>query len=254
MSTSLRPSSSSSPQEFSSSGSIASQFSAGPHKWLRLLLAGAICYLVLLPLWLVSLRFLAAFSGMIAGFFYHLFDAGVATVIDGKLIKVVVTAARGSGFEGQSASTALQIDRVTYGLPMLVALVLITRSSIASKLKSLGLGVGLMLLMTVLAVMLFIKMSAMHVEDQISGSIDRTAFFFYLFHGYAFSQPVVAVLIWAGLLLTGALRPKPESTSVADAGAARVRNRNALCACGSGRKYKKCCGRSPASKARAAAR
>jgi len=234
------------------------QFSAGRHKLVRLLLVGFVCYLLLLPLWWYSLEVLSSIAGNIAGFGYHFLNASVSTVAEGKLVKVLVAATRGSGFEGQTASTELQIDRITYGIPMLLALILITRSSIGSKLRSLGLGLTLMLLLTIIAVMLFAKMSAMHVEDQVSGSIDRTGFFFYLFHGYAFSQPVVAVLIWVGLLLTGTLR-KPASIEARsgtnkNGSNKNARGRNALCACGSGRKYKKCCGRGPASKARAAAR
>src|SRR5262249_29994797 len=141
MSTSHRQSSSSFPQESSSSGSIALQFSAGRHKLVRLLLVGFVCYLLLLPLWWISLEVLSSITGNIAGFLYHLLNSSVSTLVEGKLVKVVVAATRGSGFEGQTASTELQIDRITYGIPMLLALILITRGSIASKLRSLGLGV-----------------------------------------------------------------------------------------------------------------
>lgn len=183
------------------------QFSVGPHKWLRLLLLGAGCYLVLLPLWWYSLDVLTWAAGGVAGAVYHFFDPNVSVVTEGRLAKFYVSPPPGSGFNAPLAS-ALQIDRVTYGLPMLIALVLITSAPWIARLRALALGLLIMFCATVAAIMLFGKMQSLHVEDQIAAAVDRTSFFFYLFHGYAFLQPVVAVVIWLVMLLTGFLRDK----------------------------------------------
>jgi hypothetical protein len=42
----------------------------------------------------------------------------------------------------------------------------------------------------------------------------RAGFFYYTFHGYAFSQPILAVALWIGLVMLGLFReeraPEPK--------------------------------------------
>jgi hypothetical protein len=158
-------------------------------------------------------------------------------------LNVVVTAAPDTGFGGQTHTLPLRIDTITYGIPMLVALVAATRAdSLAAKGRALGLGLGVMLLLTVPAVMAWVALASVQLDDRVANASGmpgsgRSGFLFYAFHGYAFSQPVVAVGVWMALLMLGLFkkkkRPDPPAVSV---------TRNAPCPCGSGRKYKRCCG------------
>jgi len=72
----------------------------------------------------------------------------------------------------------------------------------------------------------------------VRGSGDTSGFLFDALHGYAFSQPVVAVAVWLALIMFGSFKggPKQKTPAVEIP-------RNAACPCGSGRKYKRCCGR-----------
>ncbi len=136
------------------------------------------------------------------------------------------------------------MDTITYGLPMLVALVLVTGAhSLRAKLQALLIGVLVMCLLTVPVVMLWAKLTSLEMEEKIaqanmSTSGDRSSFLFYALHGYAFSQPVMAVIAWLGLMMLGVFKgkkiEKTPSLHIA---------RNAPCPCGSGRKYKRCCGK-----------
>jgi hypothetical protein len=218
-------------------------FDIGRHKWLRLLLASVALYLVLLPLWWYSLEWLASLTGAAANFVYGLFDPDVSITPRGNTVAVEVTATAASGFGGQKHSSAVRLSTVTYGLPMLLALVLVTRAdSILAKLRALGAGALVMILLTIPAVMAWAKLTSLQLYDEIAremgGNVRGSDFIYYGFHGYAFSQPVVAVLVWLALMAVGLFRRKPRR----EAAVARVA-RNALCPCGSGRKYKKCCGR-----------
>jgi len=120
---------------------------------------------------------------------------------------------------------------------MLAALVIVTSAdSIRAKIKSLLVGIGVMVVLTVPAVMATAKLTSLEV-DELSGGGDKSSVLFDIMHGYAFSQPVVAVVVWWSLMLLGLFKESPKQTpSVAVA-------RNAACPCGSGRKYKRCCGR-----------
>lgn len=215
----------------------------GGHRWLRLLLLGTALYLVLLPIWWYALDGLAAMAAVAADWIYHFFEPRMSISADGKLVKVVVRAGEQSGFAGQSHNTALRMDTVTYGLPMLVALIVVTRAdSLGAKLRALATGTLVMTLLAVPAVILWAKTTSLQLDEKIafalaSGGGDRSSFFYYAFHGYAFSQPVVAVAIWIGLIMLGLFKDKASPPEVIIAV-----SRNAACPCGSGRKYKRCCG------------
>ena len=240
MSTSLKPSSSLSQPQFSSSGSIGLRFNIGEHRWVRLLLATIGLYLILLPIWWYALDLLAALAAAIAGAVYHFFDPAVSITSASKTITVLVSPPSGSGF--QVTSLSLRLDRCTYGLPMLAALILVTRAdSWRNKLRAFVLGVGVMTLFTIPAVMFWAKLASLQLEDQLAGAGNRSGFFYYAFHGYAFSQPVLAVLIWFALMMLGFFQTSPEASS--DQKPQRTISQNEPCPCGSRRKYKRCCGR-----------
>ena len=220
-----------------------SPFDIGRHKWLRLLLVTAALYLVLLPLWWYALDALAWLTGSAAHFIYGLFDPDVSITPRGNTVAVEVTATAASGYGGQKHSSAVRLSTVTYGLPMLLALVLATRAdSVLAKLRALAAGALVMILLTIPAVMAWAKLTSLQLYDEIARetgwSAQGSGFIYYSFHGYAFSQPVVAVLVWLALLGLGLFRDKPARKPVVT----RVA-RNAMCPCGSGRKYKRCCGR-----------
>src|SRR2546425_4686160 len=237
MSTSLKPSSSSFQQPYSSSGSNDSLFNIGSRRWIRLLFLTLVLYLVFLPLWWYSLQMLATVSGVVANWIYGLFDPRVAINPDGRVVRVFVTTSAIG--EAQSASSGLRLDTVTYGLPMLAALVIVTRAdSILAKVRALLIGLAVMLVLTVPAVLAWAKLTSLEIDQKTAfGGGDRSSLLFYAFHGYAFSQPVVAVAIWLALMMLGLFkaRPKRETPVIAI-------HRNAPCPCGSGRKYKRCCG------------
>ena len=218
-------------------------FDIGKHKWLRLLLLAIGLYLVLLPIWWYTLDTLASLTGVAANLIYKLFDPNVSITPRGNTIAVDVTATAASGFGGQKHSSALRLSTVTYGLPMLLSLVLVTRAdSILAKLRALAAGLLVMVLLTIPAVMAWAKLTSQQLYDEIAremgGGAPGSDFIYYSFHSYAFSQPAIAVIVWLALLALGLFREKPRQ----EIARARV-GRNALCPCGSGRKYKKCCGR-----------
>lgn len=199
---------------------------------------------MLVPWW-YSLDLLAMISAILANPLYGFFDPLVSINWSGKNINVFATAGAETGFGGQVHSSSLRMDTITYGLPMLVALVAVTSAgSLKTKIQALLVGLILMLALTVPAVMLWAKMTSLQLDDRITQyaiarSGNRSNFFYYAFHGYAFSQPVVAVGIWLSLLTLGFFKERPGKQ-----GALPVEiHRNAPCPCGSGRKYKRCCAR-----------
>jgi SEC-C motif len=204
----------------------------GNHKW-RLLLAVAL-YLAFLPLWWYSLGLIAIASGPLANLIYGFFDPRVSIYSDGRVLGFLVTV------EGaQPHASGLRLDLVTYGMPMLAALIIATRAdTLLLKVRALVVGLALMAALVVPAAMAWAKLTSLEIDDQISPGSGRAGFLFLAFHGFAFSQPVVATGVWLGMLMLGTFKQKqkPESltTSV---------GRNAPCPCGSGRKYKRCCGR-----------
>ena len=235
-----RPSSSSSQLPSSSSGSTESLLGLGTHKWLRLLFVVVALYLLFLPIWWYSVEFLSVILAACADPIYRLFDSTVTIRPSGRLIDFYVTSsAQGAS---QAHSSALKADTITYGIPMVIALSIATRAdSILAKFRAVAVGTLLMLAVSVPFVMVWAKMTSLQLEEQtsIAGARGaRSTFLYFAFHGYAFSQPVVAVGIWLGMFLLGVFRKRQseETPSVAV-------SRNAPCPCGSGRKYKRCCGR-----------
>jgi hypothetical protein len=208
------------------------------------LLAAVGLYLLFLPLWWYSLPLLTTFSAFFADLMYHFFDPQVVIKAAGRMINFTVTAPEASGFGGQTYDTGLQMDTLSYGLPVLVALVAVTSAdSLRARLQALLIGIGVLSVLTVPVVMLWAKLASLEMEEKIAqanlnASGDRSSFLFYGLHGYAFSQPVLAVLIWIGMILLGLFKGKVKEKT-ANAPIAR----NAACPCGSGRKYKRCCGR-----------
>jgi hypothetical protein len=95
------------------------------------------------------------------------------------------------------------------------------------------------------AVMVWAKMTNLQLEEQILATTVRSTggrsnFMFYAFHGYAFSQPVLAVAIWLGLIMLGQFKAGTKPKEMPKV--APVTARNVPCPCGSGLKYKRCCG------------
>jgi len=196
-----------------------------------------VLYLAFLPLWWYSLQPLAAVSGAAANIIYRLFDSRISIVADGRVVRVLVAASHNPGAQPQSS--ALRLDTVTYGLPMLAALVIVTRAdSKRRKLLALSAGLGVMVALTVPVVMAFAKLTSLEADELGSGPGTNSSVMFDAMHGYAFSQPDVAVVIWLPLMMLGGFRDRASQNAPAAAIA-----RNAACPCGSGRKYKRCCGR-----------
>jgi len=244
MSTLPKQLSSSSQQDFSFSGSNDLPLSIGGHRWIRLLLLAPILYLALLPVWFFALDGLAHFAATCAHFIYHFFDPQIVISPDGTNVRVIVTATQLSGFGGQTHSSGVRIDTITYGLPMLAALVIATRAdSVRAKVRALIAGLLAMTIMTVPAIMMWAKLTSLELDDLIeqatvSGWGNRSGSLYYIFHGYAFSQPIVVVAVWFALMMFGLFREHPKRRL-----RAKSTPRNAPCPCASGRKYKRCCGR-----------
>lgn len=191
-------------------------------------------YLVFLPFWWYSLDLVATVAGPLANWIYGFFDSRVSIYADGQVLRILVT-----GVGAQPVATGLRLDLVTYGLPMLAALVIATRAdSILLKVRGLIIGIAIMLALVVPAAMAWARLTCLQIDDQMDPGSGRAGFLFLAFHGFAFSQPVLAIALWLGMLMLGTFKRRqkrePTATSV---------GRNAPCPCGSGRKYKRCCGR-----------
>ena len=218
-------------------------FSIGTHKWLRLLFFASVIYIALVPVWLYALDAVSWLAANCANWIYHLVDSQVAINSDGKVVRVFVTAPAESVLAGKVNESALRMDAATYGLPMLAALIAVTRAdSLVAKARAMTIGLSAMTALTVPIVLLWAKLAALEMAKDLADATythsgDRSSFFFYVFHGLAFSQPVVAVAFWMGLLMLGAFRNKPAPEPKVFTAA-----RNALCPCGSGQKFKRCCG------------
>jgi len=205
-------------------------FGISGHKWLRLFALALTLYIAILPLWYFSLGVISAAAGTCASWIYAVFDARVALSPRDRLVQLVLN--------GRLQSNGLRVDLLTCGLPMLIALVIVTRSiSLVAKLRALAIGSGVIFVLTVCAMMAWAKMTSLQIEQQAAPGSDESSFIFLAFHGYAFSQPAIAVLIWLTLIGIGLFKAKPKQGGI---GAVA---RNASCTCGSGRKYKRCCGR-----------
>jgi hypothetical protein len=205
-------------------------FGISGHKWLRLFALALALYILILPLWWYSLGAISAVAGTCASWIYTFFDARVAISPRARVVQLVLN--------GRLQSSGLRIDMVTHGLPMLIALVIVTRSnSLVAKLRALAIGCAVMFVLTVCAVMAWAKMTNLQLDQQATPESAQSSFFFLAFHGYTFSQPVVAVLIWLALIMLGLFKGRSKHERSVATGA-----RNAPCPCGSGRKYKRCCG------------
>ena len=185
------------------------QSTLGQFGWLRFMGLATLCYLVFVPVWWYTLDALTFVAGNMAGWLYGLFDSGASISTQGKLVNITVKAGLNTAFAGQARTTALHIGRITYGLPMFAAIVTATRAlSPWGKAKCLGLGLLVFVALSVPAVMIWTKMLGLQLEDQIAAqyqgsSETRASFFYYACHGYAFSQPVIAVGLWIAVVLLG---------------------------------------------------
>ena len=201
-----------------------------------------VLYLALLPVWFFALDGLTLFAATFAHFIYHFFDPQTVISPEGTTVKVIVIATQQSGFGGQTHSSAVRIDTITYGLPMLAALVIATRAdSVRAKVRAFIAGLLAMTIMTVPAIMMWAKLTSLELDDLIeqatvSGWGNRSLY--YVFHGYAFSQPIVVVGVWFSLMMFGLFRENSKRGL-----RAKSTPRNAPCPCASGRKHKRCCGR-----------
>ena len=216
----------------------------GQFGWLRFVCLAIVFYFVCLAVWWYALDALTFVSGNVAGWVYGLVDSNTSISTDGKLVILSVRAGQNTEFAGQARTTALHMGKVSYGLPMFAAMLAATRThSIWGKTKCAGLGLLVFVTLGVPAVMVFAKMLGLQLEDQIAaaslGSTEtRASFFYYAFHGYAFSQPVIAVALWMAVVLLGLFKKNAEP------GNRLVPvSRNSPCPCGSGRKYRRCCGK-----------
>jgi hypothetical protein len=203
-------------------------------------------YLVLLPFWWYSLEAVSTVLAALSDPLYRLFDHNVSISSTDRLINVYVTAPADGDLGVMNHSSALKVDTVSYGLPLLIALVLATKSdSLFAKLRALALGLLTMLVISVPVVMIWAKLTSVQLDEQItlaSARASQSSFLFYTFHGYAFSQPVVATGIWLAMLLLGLFKDRPRARAKKPESPAVIL-RNAPCVCGSGLKYKRCCGR-----------
>jgi hypothetical protein len=213
----------------------------GSHKWLRLLGLVLLLYLVFLPVWWAALTPLTAFAAACADVIYRLFDSSVSIAADGRIARVNLT---GGGELAQSQESGLRMETVTYGMPMLASLIVATRAAGAlSKLEALSAGLAIMTALTVLAVLTWARLAGLEAYDQMmfeaKGVRGHTSsFVYYAFHGYAFCQPVAAVLLWMGTSMSGVFDGHgPRAPKGRDV------DPKSPCRCGSGRQYRRCCGK-----------
>lgn len=209
-----------------------------------------VLYVAFLPLWWLALDVITWFAAVVADLIYHFFNPAVTITADAKIARVNVALPEMVAAGEPPFQLSLRMDSVTYGLPMLAALIVVTRADAwTAKLRGLAVGLAAMLLLTVPVVMLWAKLASLQLEARLAPPDSSTGggagVVYYAFHGYAFSQPVVAIAIWLALVMLGMFKAKAVR-SKADEPGARVKTavaRNAACPCGSGRKYKRCCGR-----------
>src|SRR5262249_2904311 len=192
MSTLPKPSSSFSQQPSSSFGSSDLPFNIGSRRWIRLLLLAVGLYLAFLPLWWYSLYSIATVAGPLANWIYGFFDPRVSIYADGQVLRILVT-----GFGTQPVTTGLRLDLVTYGLPILAALIIATHAdSILLKVRGLIIGLAIMLALVVPAALAWARLTCLQLDDQMDPGSGRAGFLFLAFHGFAFSQPVIAMALW----------------------------------------------------------
>jgi hypothetical protein len=146
-----------------------------------------------------------------------------------------------------SLNWPLWLPAANYGPPLLAALVLSAPGwSWRRRGRSLALGLGLLTLsqiaffvITVVATQQSPVMSPEGMIQPAGYSPIKKPIFFALYSFFdAMGRGFFALLIFLGLVALGG-----ERHPAAAAAAARRARRNAPCPCGSGRKYKRCCGR-----------
>ena len=228
----------------SSVGIGDAQSALGHFGWLRFIGLAIVFYFAFLVLWWYALDALTFVAGNIAGWVYGLVDSSTSISTHEKLVIFSVRAGQNTEFAGQARTTALHVGRITYGLPMFAAMAAATRThSLWGKAKSAGFGLLVFVVLSVPAVMIWAKMLGVQLEDQIAAvsqgtSETRASFFYYAFHGYAFSQPVIAVALWMAVVLLGLFKKISEPVNQPSPVSA-----NSPCPCGNGRKYRRCRGK-----------
>src|SRR5215471_7129101 len=216
---SRKQSSSSSQQPFSSSGSSDLLLNIGQHKWLRLLGLVLLLYVAILPIWWVALDPLTAIAAACADLIYHFFDASVSITADARVARVTLSA--GDAVVNNPQASGLSMETVTYGLPMLAALIAATRpATVWGKLEALAAGLSVMIVLTILAVVAWARLVNLQQYDQamlVTASTrgHTSAFMYYSFHGYAFSQPVLAVIIWMATSMSEVFEARPARVAKA---------------------------------------
>ena len=144
----------------------------------------------------------------------------------------------------QPQESGLRMETIAYGMPMLAALVVATRPArLLGKIQALAAGLALMILLTVLAVVAWARLVSLQAYDQMVFATTSTkghtsAFMYYCFHGYAFSQPVLAVIAWMATAMCGFFdvrQPKDQDV--------QAQHPKSPCRCGSGRQFRRCCGK-----------
>src|SRR6185436_13414078 len=106
-------------------------------------------------------------TGTCAHFVYHLFNPQVAINPEGKIIEVLIRQLERTGSSVGPHKSYLRMDTVTYGMPMLAALAVVTRAdSIRAKARALAAGLFAMLALTIPVVMLWAKLAGLEFEDQ----------------------------------------------------------------------------------------
>jgi hypothetical protein len=225
-----------------STGSNDSPLNIGRHKWLRLVGLVFLLYLAFLPLWWAALDPLTAFAAACADLIYHLFDSSVSIAADGRIARIALGANATAAYQPQESG--LRMETISYGMPMLAALVVATRPArLLGKMEALVIGLALMTLLTALAVVAWARLVSLQAYDQMMFATTSTKghtsqFMYYCFHGYAFSQPVLAVITWMGTAMCGFFDVSP----LKDPGV-RTQDPKSSCRCGSGRQFRRCCGK-----------
>ena len=132
---------------------------------------------------------------------------------------------------------------------LLGALVVATRPArLLGKIQALAAGLALMTLLTVLAVVAWARLVSLEAYDKMTFATTSikghtSAFMYYCFHGYAFSQPVLAVITWMGIAMCGFFDVRPLKDASARTQDVRTQDPKSPCRCGSGRQFRRCCGK-----------
>ena len=234
-------------QQYWSTGSNDSLLNIGRHKWLRLIGLVFLLYLAFLPIWWAALEPLTALAAACADLIYHFLDSSVSIAADGRIARITLDAGAMAGKHLQESG--LRMETVAYGMPLLAALVVATRPArLLGKLQALAAGLALMTLLTVLAIAAWARLVGLETHDQMvfatTGTKGHTsAFMYYCFHGYAFSQPVLAVITWMGTAMCGFFDVRPLKDANVRTQEVRTQEPKSRCWCGSGRQFRRCCGK-----------